>query len=663
MKQNDIFDGKYKILKVLGQGGMGEVYLAENIKLGTLWAIKTVRKNPNSKVDLLAEPNILRKLNHPSLPRIFDILEDEEYIYIVEDFVEGASLDKVLQSIERFPEKTVIEWAKQICDVLIYLHTLKPNPIIYRDMKPANLIVSNEGKVKLIDFGIAREFKEEAQSDTAYIGTRGYAAPEQYGTSQSDARTDIYSFGVTLYHLVTGKGPNEPPYEIRPIREFDSSLSQGLEYIIDKCTKQDPERRYQSVAKLLDDLVNIEKFNSQYKRKKLLKDLRVAFIVFLLSVFSYLIYAGVLQLGRENVEAYENLVQSGIKLANESKYSEALKVFKQASAKLPDRIESYRETAHIYINQRDYDKCIVYLEDEVLSKIKGADKDADTLYLLGNSYFEKQEFKQAAKYLEMAKNIVPNNIDYQRDLAVSYARIGEFSQAESVLNEIKTKAVDGQITWYVNGEILAARKNYTESINSYEKCIDLTKDEALKLRAFLSTAEIYKKNRSTLDSTIDKQIAILQRANSELKDKNNMIIVEMLGEAFYDKALTNSKDKKEYFQKSAQNFELLLSSGYERPYIYRNIGIIYHQLEDFSKSEAVLLKMQERYPDDFRSYSQIALLYADVESRKAIESRNYNKTYQNYQLAIKYSPQGDKNPELRPLVNLINELRNKKWIE
>jgi len=247
-----MFDGKYRILGTLGRGGMSTVYLAENVKLGTLWAIKEINKN--SRIDILVEPNILKRLNHPALPRIFDILEDDDNIYIIVDYIEGASLDSELGRVGRFPEEKVICMALEICEVLKYLHTQKPNPIIYRDMKPGNIILTKDGSIKLIDFGIAREYKEESCLDTVYIGTRGYAAPEQYGTGQTNERTDIYSLGVTLYHLVTGKNPNDPPYEIKSIRLFDSGLSEELDRIILRCTRQDPEERYSSVDELENDL-------------------------------------------------------------------------------------------------------------------------------------------------------------------------------------------------------------------------------------------------------------------------------------------------------------------------------------------------------------------------------------------------------------------------
>lgn len=174
------------------------------------------------------------------------------------------------------PEEKVIKIGRQLCEVLQYLHQMSP-PIIYRDMKPANVMVRSNGDVMLIDFGTARYFKEGKLADTISLGTLGYAAPEQFGgMSQTDARTDIYGLGVTLYRLITDMNPSEPPYEIKPIREINPALSKALEYIIVKATQRDPNERYQSVGEMLYDLNNLNKvkvsrgsfLSSFFKRKK-----------------------------------------------------------------------------------------------------------------------------------------------------------------------------------------------------------------------------------------------------------------------------------------------------------------------------------------------------------------------------------------------------------
>ena len=251
MQAGDFFNGRYVIERLLGHGGMGKVYLARNINTDTLWAIKEVCAGGASRIDLMAEPKLLKKLDHPALPILFDILEQDGKLYMISDYIDGVALDKKLETEGKIAEEIVIDWAIQLCKALDYLHTFEPNPIIYRDMKPSNIILSGSGVLKLIDFGIAREYKPESDTDTVYIGTRGYAAPEQYGAGQTNAASDIYSLGVTLHQLLTGKNPLEQPFELKPIRHYDQMLSAEMEAIVCKCTSTNCQDRYESAAKLL----------------------------------------------------------------------------------------------------------------------------------------------------------------------------------------------------------------------------------------------------------------------------------------------------------------------------------------------------------------------------------------------------------------------------
>lgn len=268
-----IVDGKYKILNKIGRGGMSTVYLAMNERANRQWAIKEIQKKGNRyyrtmREELLAETDILKRLDHPNLPKIADVLEYKDIFLIVMDYIEGRPLSLTLQEQGAQSQEVVVAWAKQLCDVLEYLHSRKP-PIIYRDMKPANIMLRPDGRVMLIDFGTARESKEEHVEDTICLGTVGYAAPEQFGgNGQTDARTDIFCLGRTLYHLLTGHNPCMPPYEIYPIRHWNPQLSSGLEEIIWKCVQNDPQERYQSCAELLYALEHYREFDVECKRQQ-----------------------------------------------------------------------------------------------------------------------------------------------------------------------------------------------------------------------------------------------------------------------------------------------------------------------------------------------------------------------------------------------------------
>ena len=271
-----LVDGKYKILNKIGQGGMSIVYLAMNERANKQWAIKEVRKDGVQnfqvvKQGVVAETEMLKKLNHPNLPSIVDVIDGEGTLLIVMDYIEGQHLESVVTEYGAQSQEDVLQWAKQLCDVLAYLHSRKP-PIIYRDMKPSNIMLKPDGKVMLIDFGIAREFKENRRADTTCLGTQGYAAPEQYGgRGQTDARTDIYCLGATLYHLLTGHNPSEPPYALYPIRYWNPRLSSGLEKIILKCTQKNPHDRYQNCGELMHALEHYHELDTAYRRKQTLK--------------------------------------------------------------------------------------------------------------------------------------------------------------------------------------------------------------------------------------------------------------------------------------------------------------------------------------------------------------------------------------------------------
>ncbi len=271
-----LVDGKYRILNKCGQGGMSVVYMAINERANKTWAIKEVRKDGVQdfevvKQGLIVETDMLKRLDHPNLPSIIDVLDGEGSFLIVMDFIEGKTLKDILKEYGPQPEESVIDWAKQLCDVLGYLHSRKP-AIIYRDMKPSNVMLKPDGNVVLFDFGTAREYKAASLEDTTCLGTRGYAAPEQYGGhGQTDARTDIYCLGATMYHLVTGHNPSEPPYAMYPIRQWNPNLSAGLEAIILKCTQGNPADRYQTCAELLYDLEHFWEVDIAYRKKQISK--------------------------------------------------------------------------------------------------------------------------------------------------------------------------------------------------------------------------------------------------------------------------------------------------------------------------------------------------------------------------------------------------------
>ena len=650
-----LFNGRYKVIKTIGTGGMGTVYLAENVSLGTRWAIKTIEKKASSNYDLLAEPNILKRLNHPALPRIIDIEQDENHLYIIEDYIEGTPLDKKLEQRNNFDEATVIEWMKQLSQVLLYLHNQKPNPIIYRDMKPSNIIVSPDNIVKVIDFGIAREFKQDSGSDTSYMGTRGYAAPEQYGTSQTDGRTDIYSLGVTVYHLLTGKSPNEPPYEFKPLRQINKNFTEGIEYIVNKCVQNDPVNRYQNVEELLYDLENIHTFNSLYKRQKLFRKFKNIVKAALVILFTTAIYFGITMIKEERIQDYNNLVNKGHEYLRLYQFDEALESFNEANEMDESQVNAHLGIAQILYKQGNYEGSISYL-DNILEQIPTITSNEQYNYLKGSVYYEEGNYNKAIIYLKKAYDLNEYNEEYSRDLAVCYAKLGNLTDARNILDKINNGNVEDYVLDYINGQLFIAEGENDKAIDSFKKVIQMTTDENIKKKSYLEISGIYKSMRHDDKihfEMLNKQIDILEQAVKDLKDEDDLIITEEMAEAYFTA---------KHYDLSIIKFKKLLEIGYERPYIYRNIAIIHQQVGEYAQAEDYLEMMKGKYPDNYQCYLQIAFLYLETEGYKSEENRNYDKVLENYNLAVQFAPNGANTSDLIPLANLIEELREKHWL-
>lgn len=250
-----MLDGKYRVVEVLGKGGMSIVYLCENIRLGNLWAVKEVQADLKYQVDFLTEPNILKKLNHRGIPRIIDIFYEEDNLYIVEDYIKGRTLDEIIKSGGPLDTERSCSIADGICEILEYLHSFDP-PIIYRDLKPQNIMFGEDGRVVLIDFGISRTYKKGQREDTVFMGSRGYAAPEQFGNSQSRKQTDIYGLGATLYFMVLGRAPINISEPLRD-EPYGNNIDPGLREIIKKAMQIDMDKRFENAAELRDALKNV----------------------------------------------------------------------------------------------------------------------------------------------------------------------------------------------------------------------------------------------------------------------------------------------------------------------------------------------------------------------------------------------------------------------
>ena len=249
-------------------GGMGSVYRARDLHFPNVVKLVAVKEMINIAPDPLVrqtivqnferEANMLATLNHPAIPRIYDYFTQDDHSYLVLEFVHGKDLETVIADANGFlPEDQVISWAIQLCDVLSYLHAHKPDPIIFRDMKPSNVMINHNGDVVLVDFGIAKTF-QSGQKGTM-IGTEGYSPPEQY-RGEATPLADIYSLGAALHHAITRRDPRlEPPFSFaeRPIRRINPNVSAEFEAVINTALQYNPSDRFPNADAMKDALMNV----------------------------------------------------------------------------------------------------------------------------------------------------------------------------------------------------------------------------------------------------------------------------------------------------------------------------------------------------------------------------------------------------------------------
>ena len=291
---SEIIASTYEMIRELGSGGGGVVYLARHLRLNKLVVMKADKRSLRAKPESLRrEVDALKNLSHAYIPQVYDFFTMDGTVYTVMDYIEGESLDKPLKRGIRFPQAQVIKWAQELLDALVYLHTRPPYGILHGDIKPANIMLTPEGDIRLIDFNIALALGEEGAVRVGY--SRGYASPEHYtsdytplhpvedatfamqnnlgvtetvasgaanvpvsnstgtGSRSSivlDARSDVYSLGATLYHLFSGKRPNKDADLVVPLSS--DIVSDQISNIISKAMSPLPENRYQTAAEMLN---------------------------------------------------------------------------------------------------------------------------------------------------------------------------------------------------------------------------------------------------------------------------------------------------------------------------------------------------------------------------------------------------------------------------
>ncbi|MGN8645402.1 protein kinase domain-containing protein [Gracilibacillus sp. HCP3S3_G5_1] len=630
-----VIDGRYEILKEIGRGGMSIVYLAMDNRLKKSLVVKDIRKRKSNNHEILlnslvVEANMLKKLEHPALPRIYDIIESKNGIYVVMDYIEGESLKEKLEREHRVGPDEVIEWAKQITNVLGYLHSREPHPIIYRDMKPDNLMLTPDDKIKLIDFGIAREYKTENSTDTTNLGTKTYAAPEQIAGKQTDKRTDIYSLGVTLYHLVTGKTLNEPPFEIRPIRTWDPSLPEGLEYIIQRCTQVEPEDRYQETEELYADLFQIDKLTKGYK-KQLIKKLSYFLIpAILFLTFTTTAAFGYTGMQKEQFQDYVRLLNDANIALIDGRETEAISLLENAISVDNSRAEAYNRLLDLYINRGDTETGLSTIETHIDDGYGRLDQNNEVLFKVGMTYFDvARDYNAALHYFRQIDEEALPDARYYKTLATQMSQLDiDYDQ-------------------------------FVAELDSFEQYNDSLANNSRKLENYNALANIYLSYKGQIEDANSKAISILLKAQDMfalLDDQNVQMQFEQnfqrkLAQAYFSRGILedNNANARDDFYAAIDHYnELLGQDVSDQESIMIAIGNAYQEMGEYDDAINQYRLVIDQYSQSINAYVKLINLLIDIEQEKEVSDRNFKKTMDLYEELLEIEHAKD-NPEVEKL--------------
>ncbi len=726
LEKGKILKESYQIIEEIGAGGAGVVYKAYHERLQKNVVVKKIKESVKGRLDNRAEADILKNIKHTYLPQVYDFLELDEDVYTVMDYIPGKSMAQVLGENQRLQQKQVLKWAIQLCEALDYLHGQKP-PIIHSDIKPANIMLTPQGDICLIDFNISLVFDKSNSQSLGISG--GYSPPEQFQSRNSywtftsteqiqspseeqteilreeinttavletnmtevlplsqavvqdqlsrvvaedcwgkgvTERSDIYSLGATLYHLITGIRPSYEYEKIVPISQCSIEISQGFAYIIEKSMSLNPTERYANASDMLADLKNIVKLDRRYQQLIRKKRRNAAFLILSYCVSFALIVSGAMAWHQERVAQYNRAVEAANTTIEIKKFIVAKDHIEEAFSLFDNRIDAYYEEAFLLFRSGEYTACVAYCKD-VINNPKYSVKTeheqkklADIWFLAGNAYYEQKDYPNANNCFEGAIEINQKNSDYYRDYAISLVRVGQIEKAEAALEEAKILGLERDSIYMVSGEIAFAQGEFSEAEESLKHAIEAAQTQSLKTKAYKLCAQVYKEMG---EAYLEREIFLLEKATAN-QLTSPLDLLEMLGDAYARKAQFSGE--KAYYTKALQCFKQLIEEGYTNYQTMENIAIIQQQLNQLLDAEKTMLEMVQKYPGEYRVYKRLAFLEADKQQSKANINRDYKKASQYYDKANKLYKQRKNDEgsdaEMLMLDNMIREVRRGGWL-
>ena len=706
MKAIDVLNETYEIIEEIGSGGGGVVYHAIHKRLQTDVVVKRIKDEMIGKVQSRREADVLKKLKHPYLPRVYDFLETDEGIYTVMDYIKGKNLDVALKEHGKFTQTEVRKWAVQLGEALDYLHRQNP-VIIHSDIKPANIMLTPEGDICLIDFNISLAMGNT--EETAVGISAGFSPPEQYRDPELYARitrsneiysakglpdekteillldhkekngsdskymsyfgkgistkSDIYSLGMCLLTLLTGDYPKRSFSGQLCIEASDNTISEGFAAIINKMIRMNPDERFRDGTEYLEAIRNCHKLDRKYiamHRKEIA--LRLTSLV-LIGIGIIIVSVGIARNKSDSASEFYSALED-INVAIESgDFAHAEELIALAKENY-NNAAVYKEELYALYVRGDYSACIESGETLISTQpfyIETAyDKSqfGEIFYLIGCSYYEQNDNAQAERYFEQAIFYYEDNPYFLRDYAIALAKNQKMDAAYTTMSKAEKMGLDTDSIELIKGEMAYSVQNYDEAVNCFEKVIDASKDEQILRRALLICSDAY---MAMGEEGKQKAVDLLESKMSRVDSSNQMVMKSKLADAYVVLAQSTYEEADLYYEEALKIYESMREVGYASLQLLCNIGVIYENMGKLESAEEAYKEVVYLYPNRYEGYMHLAFLEADKQQKVEFEHRDYQAMKGYYDIAREKYDSSVQDSRMTMLEKMMNDIIEGGW--
>lgn len=673
------------------QGGFSNLFSGHKVGLDTDVVIKRVRKVYHGRMDDKSEAKILTALRHQYLPRVYDVkLASDGYNYTIMEKIPGCTLREYVEAHGALRQQLVLKWTRQLCEVIAYMHGHKPRGIIHSDLKPENVMITPENDICVIDFNASLEVEEEGEGQDAIGATPGYAAPEQFnlplerfppdfpylsavraaqGYGKVSYRTDIYAIGALAYFMLTGYDPKLWSEGVIPLARYQIILGDAFRTAIEKAMQPNPKDRYASAAAMLKALNNLTVIDRRYRRWRRQANLMTFVVGIGLAASVFVLFLGWRAMRQEHSVAYLDTVEQARRLEEQGQYDQSTELLLDAVAMEPQRIDAYLTLGTLLYREGEYQQAVDLMDgvefqaSDALDTKSFEEAEGQVAYILANCYYELEDYAKALTNYQLAVYFLPDQQQYQSELAICYAKTGNREMAEDLLRQLQTEGCAPELLAMVQGEIDFAYGDYETAFDNLSQAAELATDNTVASRCYIQAARCCQQLGA---GWLDTEIALLENACSHLDAATSSVPLQMLSEAYISKAAQPNTDTAACYNQALGCLEQLLSRGYATFAIRQNQAVVLEYLDRYDEAETVLTGMLEDFPNDYRVPMRLALLYADEAGelsddteRRALYQRVATYAQSARQL---YDSAATQDSEMLRLEDLVAQLQNAGWL-